>query len=85
MREHDRKYLSPQRLIESLYTGAAHYHFHAQEFHNSDYAGPGRGDQDFANHLRFNCLVFTFIDHDRLNADYYQHDGVVIDLGTLAR
>jgi hypothetical protein len=29
--------------------------------------------------------VFTFIDENRLNADYYQPNGIVIDLGTVYR
>jgi len=85
IRRHDLKFLSPQNLIEAAYTGLAHYHFHAQSHQNSAYAGPGRGDLDFARKLNFNCLVFTFTDKDHLNVDYYQPNGAVVDLGTFKR
>ena len=42
-------------------------------------------DMQTADRVRFNYLVFTFIDKDRLNVDYYQHGRVVVDLGTLKR
>lgn len=85
IRRHDLKFLSPQDLIEAAYTGLAHYHFHAQSYQNSEYAGPGRGDLEFAKKLNFNCLVFTFTDKDHLNVDYYQPNGAVVDLGTFER
>jgi len=85
MRRHDLKYYAPPALVESLYTGAAHYHFHAQKERNADYAGPGRGDQEFAKKLNFNCLVFTYVDANKMNVDFYQPDGAVIDLGTITR
>lgn len=84
-REHRLKYISSPALFESLYTGLAHYHFHAQEYRNSAYAGPGRGDMEFAQRNNFNCVVFTFTDKTKLNADYYCRNGIVIDLGTLRR
>lgn len=82
---HDRKFTPRQEMIEALYTGAAHYHLHAQEHKNRDWAGPGLGDMKTSDTVRFNYLVFTFIDEDRLNVDYYQHGRVVVDLGTLRR
>jgi hypothetical protein len=63
----------------------AHYHFHAQEYKNSEFAGPGKGDIDTADRLDFNFLVFTFIDEKTLNVDFYQPGGVVVDLGTIKR
>jgi hypothetical protein len=84
-RENDRRFIPPPAMNEHLHTALAHYHFHAQSYHNSDYAGPGLGDRKNADGWRLNFLVFTFIDHDRLNVDYYQHGGVVVDLGTLRR
>lgn len=84
-RAHDLKFISPPDLIEAVYTGAAHYHFHAQEYRNREHAGPGRGDLEFATRLGFNCLVFTFITKDKLNADYYQPGGIVVDLGVISR
>lgn len=81
----DQKFLPSPQMIEDLYTAVAHYHFHAQGYHHSDYAGPGAGDVALAERLGFNGLVLTFINRDRLNVDYYQPGGVTIDLGTLRR
>ncbi|MCE9591068.1 MAG: hypothetical protein K8S99_11145 [Planctomycetes bacterium] len=85
VRTHDLKFISSPELVEAVYTGAAHYHFHAQEHRNSDHAGPGRGDLAFATRLNFNCMVFTFITKEKLNADYYQPGGVVVDLGVVTK
>ena len=81
----DLKYITSQALIERVYTSIAHYHFHAQDEHNADVAGPGRGDLDLAGRININGLVITFIDHDRVNIDYYQAGGIVVDLGTYHR
>jgi hypothetical protein len=81
----DQKFLPSPRMIEDVYTAVAHYHFHAQQYHHSDYAGPGSGDIALAERLGFHGLVLTFVDRDRLNVDYYQPGGVTIDLGTLRR
>jgi len=85
VRKHDLKFIPRQEMVTHLYTALAHYHFHAQSYRNDDYAGPGIGDLKLADSLNPNCLVFTFIDRDRLNVDYYQPGGVVIDLGTIRR
>lgn len=82
---HNRKFTPRNEMIKRLYTAAAHYHFHAQEYKNRDWAGPGLGDMNTADTMRFNYLVFTFVDENRLNVDYYQHGRVVVDLGTLRR
>ena len=34
---------------------------------------------------RTNNLVFTFVDEDTLNVDFYRHDKVIVDLGTITR
>ncbi len=85
IRRHDRVFYPPQEMIDHLYTALAHYHFHAQRYANHEYAGPGRGDRAFTKRMGFNCLVFTYVGPDHLNVDYYQPDGVVIDLGTINR
>jgi hypothetical protein len=43
------------------------------------------GDFAYANSTRANCLVFTFIRRDTMNADFYRHGPVVVDLGTFRR
>lgn len=85
LRAHDRAFYASPELIAALYTGIAHYHFHAQEHDNAAYAGPGGGDLDFADRLRAACVVFTFVDADTLNVDYYQPGRVVVDLGSIRR
>ncbi len=84
-RSHDLKFYASPALVERAYTGIAHYHFHAQEHRNRDFAGPGRGDMELAGRLNFNFLVLTFIDKQKLNVDYYDPSGVIVDLGTVRR
>ena len=85
LKTNDHAFISPHTLIEAMYTGLAHYHFHAQKHDNAAYAGPGPGDLVFAERMGFNCLVLTFVDTDTLAVDYYQPDGIVIDLGVIRR
>lgn len=85
LRAHDQKFYSSDALVLRMYTGLAHYHFHAQQYHNAAYAGPGTGDLDFADRMRPTAVVFTFFDRDTLGVDYYQAQGVVVDLGTIRR
>lgn len=85
LRGNDHRYVPPPELIHAMYTGLAHYHFHAQQHDNAAYAGPGGGDLAFADRFGAACVVFTFIDRDTLNVDYYHEGGVVIDLGCIMR
>jgi len=82
---HDRQFTPSEQMITHCYTALAHYHFHAQEKKNAQYAGPGMGDLDTADRLDLNFLVFTFVDENHLNVDYYQHGRVVVDMGTISR
>jgi hypothetical protein len=90
LRLHDRRFNPSPEMIDALYTGLAHYHFHAQSHDNAAFAGPGGGDIELARRLPAAFLVFTFIDRDTLNVDYYQRlgdstDVAVIDLGVIHR
>lgn len=85
IRRHDRRFYPTPQMYDDLYTALAHYHFHAQQHHNSDYSGPGLGDLKFATLNQFACLVFTFVDENNMNVDYYQDSDIVIDLGTIVR
>ena len=85
IRAHDQKFFSSDALVKQMYTGVAHYHFHAQQHMNEAFAGPGVGDLKFVESLRANAVVFTFLDRDTLGVDYYQPGGVVIDLGVIRR
>ena len=83
--DHDRVFYATPLLIEQMYTGLAHYHFHVQEYDNELHAGPGGGDLMFADNLHASAVVFTFIDRNTLNIDYYQPGRVVVDLGVIKR
>jgi hypothetical protein len=85
IRHHDRRFNASQEMFDAAYTALFHFHFHAQEYRNSDHAGPGMGDKNYASNTRSNCLVFTFVNKDKMNVDYYRHGNVVIDLGTITR
>jgi hypothetical protein len=85
IRQHNYKYVPPKEIVFDAYTALAHFHFHAQEYANRRFAGPGIGDMDLVRRHQFNALVLTFIDKDRLNVDYYQAPDSVIDLGTITR
>ncbi len=85
MRENNYKYYPPKELAFDAYTALAHYHFHAQEYKNRRYAGPGIGDLDMVKRQQFGALVLTFIDKDKINVDYYQAPEIVIDMGTISR
>ena len=81
----DLRFEAPQELFDQGYTALFHFHMHAQEYENGSYAGPHMGDFAYAGATRANCLVFSFVRRDRLNADFYRHGPVVIDLGTVGR
>jgi len=85
VRRHDLAFVPPDGMMCRLYTACAHYHFHAQKYRNGEHAGPGGGDLKTADKLNFNFLVFTFVDRNTLNVDYYQPGGVVVDLGVIRR
>jgi hypothetical protein len=84
-RGNDARYEAPQQLMDALYVGLFHVHFHAQAYDGRRYAGPHMGDFEFADSTRLNGLVLSFIDSDHLNLDFYRHDKMVVDLGTIER
>ncbi|MBX3404447.1 MAG: hypothetical protein KF699_13630 [Phycisphaeraceae bacterium] len=80
-RKNDRTFIAPPEMFAADARALAHYHFHVQTVANSDYAGPGAGDLEFARTHRRNNIVLTSVRAGVLNADYYQWNGAVIDLG----
>lgn len=82
-RSHDQKYYAPAAMIEAGCLAPFHYHFHAQEVRNAEFAGPGGGDIEYAHTMAVNALVFTSVGEGRLNADFYTEGRTVIDLGTI--
>jgi hypothetical protein len=85
MRRHDREFLASQAMLDAAYTSIFHFHLHAQNYRNQEYAGPGFGDVNYADNTRANCLVFTFLNNETMNVDYYRYGRVVIDLGEIKR
>ncbi len=83
-RKDDRTFMAAEAMFKDSPRAIAHYHFHVQKPNNSDYAGPGRGDLEYATTHGRNCLVFTSVREGVMDVDYYQNNGVVIDLGEIA-
>lgn len=81
----DNRFVASQRMLDAAYTAAFHFHFHAQRYDNRRYTAPGIGDLNYAENLRANCLVFTFVNRDTLTMDFYRHSHVIVDLGEIAR
>lgn len=85
IRGNDERFNAPQELLDAGYTSLFHIHFHATRYDNARYAAPAQGDMLYADSTRSNALVFTFIDRDRLNVDFYRHSQVSVDLGEVRR
>jgi hypothetical protein len=85
IRGSDREFNATQEMFDAGYTAIFHFHLHAQEYRNGRFAGPGSGDDRYAETTRANCLVFTFIDRDTLNVDFYRHGELIVDLGDITR
>jgi hypothetical protein len=84
-RRGDHEFVAPTDMIDQSHHAVAHYHFHVQTERNSEYAGPSPGDLAYAARFGRSCLVFTSVGTGALNVDYYQPDGIVLDLGTLRK
>lgn len=80
----DEQFIASRDMIEYSDRALAHYHMHAQRTRNFRYAGPSTGDLNYARMSGRNNLVFTSIDAGRMGVDYYQPDGVVVDLGEIS-
>jgi hypothetical protein len=85
VRQHDQKFIASRDMFKASYDALFQFHDHVQSYRNRKYAGPGYGDLVFADSARCNCLVFSFIDRDTINVDYYRYDRVVVDLGAIRR
>ncbi len=81
----DNRFVASQRMLDAAYTAVFHFHFHAQKYDNRRWTAPGIGDLNYAEILRANCLVFTFVNKDTLAVDFYRHSRVIVDLGEIAR
>jgi hypothetical protein len=84
-RRGDREFTASTDMIAQGATALAHYHLHVQETRNAEFAGPSLGDLAYAARTGRNCVVFTSVREETLNADFYSPEGVVIDLGEVTR
>ncbi len=82
-RQGDKKFVASDDLLAHGGWSLAHYHFHAQEYRNGSYAGPGSGDMDYARIQGRACIVITPVNEREANVDYYQGNGARLDLGTI--
>ena len=85
IRRRDNEFIASQAMMDAGYVAAMHFHYHAQEFRNTRNSGPGLGDVNYADNTRTNCLVFSFVNENTLNVDYYRHSRVIVDLGEIKR
>ena len=77
----DFQYVASDKLLQETAAGIAQYHFHFQQIHNEERAGPGTGDLDYVRDQHCNAVVITSIDTRKINIDYYTPDAAVVDLG----
>lgn len=80
----DEQFIASDAMIDGSPRSLAHYHFHVQKTLNDRFAGPSRGDYQYAAKSGRTCLVITSVAVDTLNIDLYQPNGVLIDMGDLA-
>ncbi|MCE7973599.1 MAG: hypothetical protein DYG92_04630 [Leptolyngbya sp. PLA1] len=83
-RQGDNRFIASPDMIVRSDTAAAHFHFHGQTWRNHDLAGPSPADLEYAARFGRACLVMTTVGECVLSVDYYQPDGVVVDLGTIS-
>ena len=85
IRQGDNKFNASQKMFTAGYTGLFHFHFHAAKMWNEAYAGPSDEDLEYATANGVRALVFTPINRDTVNVDYYQPNGMTVDLGQIER
>ncbi len=84
-RTSDTEFVASEDMILASDRALLHYHLHVQRVANAEYAGPSQADLEYAATSGRSCVVFTSINADRLNVDFYQPGGAVIDMGTIVR
>ncbi|MEM7754536.1 MAG: hypothetical protein AAF297_02755 [Planctomycetota bacterium] len=83
-RGNDDIFVASVDMIRQSDRALAHFHQQVQRRNNDRFAGPSGGDIAYAKRSGRTCLVFTSVGGDEINVDFYQPNGVVIDLGTFA-
>ena len=79
----DNRFVASSTMLDAGAWSLFFYHFHAQNKRNAENAGPGAGDLQFAKQQGCACLVFTSVGDSAMDVDYYQPNGVRIDLGVI--
>jgi hypothetical protein len=82
-RTHDNSFAASEDMVRAADRALAHYHFHVQNWRHAEYAGPSPQDLVYAARSGRNQLVLTGLRRGVINVDYYQPNGVIIDLGEL--
>lgn len=84
-RQGDNEFVASEEMILQSDRALAQFHFHVQRVRNADVAGPSAADLAYSRRSGRACLVFTSIAADEMDVDYYQPDGIVVDLGTIVK
>lgn len=82
-RTNDNSFVASEDMVRAADRALAHYHFHVQNWRHAEYAGPSAGDLIYAARSGRNQLVLTGLRRGVVNVDYYQPNGVILDLGEL--
>ena len=77
----DLGYLASDQTMALVPTSLALFHLHFDKVSNAENAGPGMGDLVFSRTNRVSCVVFTSLEARSFDADYYNPQGAVVDLG----
>lgn len=77
----DLAYVASDETMALVPTSLALFHLHFATVDSAENAGPGVGDLVFARANRVSCVVFTSLDARSFDADYYNPQGAVVDLG----
>jgi hypothetical protein len=79
----DERFVASDDMFRFSDRALVHYHFHANERDNGQYAGPSHQDQVNAISSGRTSVVLTSLDSNELNIDVYFDSGAVIDLGVM--
>ena len=75
----------PASDFRQMFDGAIPFHLHARALNMSAVAGPGSTDLQAAEEHGVPALVFTSLNKDCLQVDWYRRGGIVVDLGEIIR
>jgi len=84
-RSGDQAFIAPPEMLDDAATALLCFHLQVQSVTNAEFAGPSRGDVDFARKHALSCVVFTSVSGSTMNVDYYQGDGARVDLGAIRK